>query len=212
MVQILEENEFFLVLVKPSGCSVHNQKPSLVEFLTENKKPLHLINRLDQETSGLMVVAQTPDLHAELAMSLDRGRKFYRALLRGSWKHTKPELKVEIPLTDKAEGRDNPQGLSAERKACTSIFTMQRTSSYFAEVQVEILTGRQHQIRKHSALLKQPVVGDHRYGNPKDNERMEKFYGLSRLQLHAEKLEFNFRGQIFKFENRYSLENFFKTT
>jgi 23S rRNA-/tRNA-specific pseudouridylate synthase len=210
MVQILEENEFFLVLVKPSGHSVHNQKPSLVEFLTEHKKPSHFVNRLDQETSGLMVIAQKPDLHAELATSLDRGRKFYRALLRGTWKHPKPELKVDLALTDKAEGRDNPQGLSAERKTCETIFTMQRTNSYFSEVIAEILTGRQHQIRKHSALLNQPIVGDNRYGNPKDNERLEKIYGVSRLQLHAEKLEFSFRGQGFNFENKYSLENFFK--
>lgn len=210
MIQILEENEFFLVLVKPSGFSVHNQKPSLVEFLTENKKTLHFVNRLDQETSGLILIAQRPELHAELASSLDNGRKFYRALLRGNWKHPRSEFRVDLTLTDKAEGRDNPQGLSAERKTCETIFTMQRTNSYFSEVIAEILTGRQHQIRKHSALIKQPIVGDNRYGNPKDNERMEKFYQSTRMQLHAEKLEFSFRGKNFNFENKYSLEIFFK--
>lgn len=209
MVQILEENEFFLVLVKPSGYSVHNQKPSLVEFLQQQKKPLHFVNRLDQETSGLMIVAQKPEFHEELAASLEKGRKFYRALLRGTWKHAKPELKADFSLTDKAEGRDNPEGLSRERKSCETIFTLQRTNSYFSEVIAEILTGRQHQIRKHSALLKQPIVGDSRYGNPKDNERLEKFYGVSRLQLHAEKLEFIFRNQNFKFESSYSLNLFF---
>ncbi len=211
MVQILQENDFFLVLIKPSGYSVHNEKPSLVEFLTENNRPLHFVNRLDQETSGLMIVARQPELHSELAACLDKGRKFYRALLRGNWKHAKPEIKVELALSDKSEGRDNPQGLSSERKACETILTLQRTNSYFSEVVAEILTGRQHQIRKHSALLKQPIVGDNRYGNPKDNERMEKLYRSSRLQLHAEKLEFSFRGQNFKFENKYSLENFFKS-
>lgn len=209
MVQILEENDFFLVLTKPSGYSVHNQKPSLVEFLTEQKKPLHFVNRLDQDTSGLMVVAQKPELHAELATSLESGRKIYRALLRGTWKNPRPELKVNLPLTDKAEGRDNPQGIANERKACETIFTLLRTNAYFSEVTAEILTGRQHQIRKHAALLKQPIVGDNRYGNPKDNERLEKFYKVSRLQLHAEKLEFTFKDKNFKFEIPYSLDLFF---
>lgn len=211
MVQIIEENEFFLVLDKPSGFSVHNEKPSLVEFLTDIKKPLHFVNRLDQETSGLMIVAQKPSLHAELANSLEKGRKIYRALLRGNWKHNQPELKIDLPLTDKSEGRDNPQGASPHRISCESIFHLQRTNSFFSEVLVEILTGRQHQIRKHSALLKQPIVGDNRYGNPKDNERLEKFYGTSRLQLHAEILEFNFNGNHFRFERKYSLDHFFKT-
>lgn len=209
MVQILEENEFFLVLVKPTGFSVHNQKPSMVEFLTENKKPLHFVNRLDQDTSGLLLVAQKPEYHTELATCLTEGRKFYRALLRGSWKSPEKELQADWPLSDKAEGRDNPQGLSTERKACKTIFKLQRTNSYFSEVIAEILTGRQHQIRKHSTLLKQPIVGDSRYGNPKDNERIEKLYGTSRLQLHAEKLQFKFRDQTFTFENEYVLDSFF---
>lgn len=211
MVQIVEENEFFLVLVKPSGHSVHNEKPSLVEFLTEHKKPLHFVNRLDQDTSGLMVVAQKPEFHSEIAASLENGRKIYRALLRGAWKNQKPELHATFPLSDKAEGRDNPQGISAERKPCETIFTLQRTNSFFSEVTAEILTGRQHQIRKHAALLKQAIVGDSRYGNPKDNERMEKFYGISRMQLHAENLEFNFHGKDFKFHNAYSVDPFFRS-
>lgn len=210
MVQIIQENDFFFVLNKPSGYSVHNDKPSLVEFLNAQKKPLHFVNRLDQETSGLMVVAQKPEYHAELATSLENGRKFYRALLRGAWKNPKPEHRIDLALSDKAEGRDNPQGITSERKASESIFNLVRTNSFFSEVVVEILTGRQHQIRKHAALLKQPIVGDPRYGNPKDNEKMEKFYGVSRMQLHAEKLEFSFKDETFKFENKYSLDLFFK--
>lgn len=209
MVQILEENEFFLVLIKPSGHSVHNEKPSLVEFLIEHKKPLHFVNRLDQETSGLMVIAQKPEYHAELSNSLEKGHKFYRALLRGAWKHPNAELRVDFPITDKAEGRDNPQGLSADRKAATTILTLQKTNAYFSEVIAEILTGRQHQIRKHMALIKQPIVGDSRYGNPKDNERLEKIYGEARTQLHAEKLQFSFREKNYDFTNSYALEKFF---
>lgn len=212
MVQILEENEFFLVLTKPPGHSVHNEKPSLVEFLTEHKKPLHFVNRLDQETSGLMIIAQKPEYHAELSNSLEKGHKFYRALLRGAWKQPNTEFRVDFPITDKAEGRDNPQGLSADRKAATTVLTLKKTNAYFSEVIAEILTGRQHQIRKHAALLKQPIVGDSRYGNQKDNERLEKIYGEDRMQLHAEKLQFSFREKIYDFMNPYSLEKFFVPT
>ncbi len=210
MIQIVQENKFFIVLNKPSGVSVHNEKPSLVEFLEENNKPLHFVSRLDRETSGLMVIAKDPEMHSELAESLDQGDKTYRALLRGPWKGKTKELDWSWPLSDKAEGRFNPQGIKADRVECQSHAILVKTNKYFSEVLVKLYTGRQHQIRKHAALAEQAIVGDNRYNEKKYNQMIEQRYAMNRLWLHCEKLDFEFRDKQYNYENKLNLEMFFK--
>ena len=213
MIQIIQENKFFIVLNKPTGVSVHNEKPSLVEFLEENKKPLHFVSRLDRETSGLMVIAKDPEMHSELAASLEKGDKTYRALLRGPWKKPKEkDLAWNWALSDKAEGRFNPQGVKADRVECQSQAKLVRTNKYFSEVLVNLYTGRQHQIRKHAALAEQPVVGDNRYNEKKYNQMIEQRYAVNRLWLHCEKLDFEFKEKQYNYENKLNLDVFFKST
>jgi tRNA pseudouridine65 synthase len=209
-IQILEENDDFIVIFKPHGLSVHNQSPSVLEQMRVNNKPVHFINRLDQETSGLMVIAQKPELHEELSMALENGRKLYRALLRSPWKDKPTETVWSWPISDKAEGRKNPQGISAERKEAKTLVSVQRSNRYFTEIVAEILTGRQHQIRKHAVLAGHPIVGDSRYNEEKYNRNIEKFYGPQRLQLHAEKLIFEFNGRAYVFESPINFDSFFK--
>lgn len=210
MIKILEENEFFLILNKPAGTSVHNESPSLVEFLTKNKKPIHFVNRLDRETSGLVLVAKKPEIHDQLNDALDSGQKLYRALLRGPWKKPAKKAVWSWALTDKAEGRKNPKGLAAGRIACESQVEVIRTNNYFTEVVVKLLTGRQHQIRKHAAIAGLPIVGDNRYNEKSYNDKIKDRYKLERMWLHAEKLEFTFNNKKYNFENKLSLEQFFK--
>lgn len=199
MVNIVAENPFFIVLDKPIGVSVHNESPSVQEFLMVQNKPVHFVNRLDQETSGLMLVAQKPSYHEELRDSLDQGQKIYKALLRGKISQQKSVLEWNWPLTDKAEGRKNPQGQSSDRKSCLTLVKIIHENQYFTEIEAEIKTGRQHQIRKHSALAKHPIVGDRRYNDPKYNERIAQIYGLTRLCLHAYKLQFKFQNKDYTF-------------
>jgi 23S rRNA-/tRNA-specific pseudouridylate synthase len=210
MIKILEENEFFLILNKPAGTSVHNESPSLVEFLTKNKKPLHFVNRLDRETSGLVLVAKKPEIHDQLNDALDNGQKLYRALLRGPWKKPQKKANWTSPLTDKAEGRKNPKGLAAGRVACESQVELVRTNNYFSEVVVKLLTGRQHQIRKHAAIAGLPIVGDNRYNEKTYNDKIKVRYENERMWLHAEKLEFEFNKKKYNFENKLNLDAFFK--
>jgi 23S rRNA-/tRNA-specific pseudouridylate synthase len=212
MIRILEENEFFIVLHKPHMVSVHNQSPSLVEFLNTEKKPLHFVNRIDQETSGLMLIAQKPEHHATLSAALEQGSKIYRALLRGPWK--KPDLttlSLKWPVSDQAEGRKNPQGVASNLKPSETTLHLQRSNTYFTEVLAEIFTGRQHQIRKHCALLGQPIVGDKRYNESKYNERMAELYKNKRMHLHAEKITFTFKNKEYSFTEPYDLGDFFKS-
>lgn len=213
-IKIVAENDFFFVIDKPAGVSVHNDSPSLAEYLASIKKPLHFVNRLDAETSGLMIVAQKPELHADLAEALEDGRKFYRTLLRSPWKPTNPHQKNSAvwswPISDKSEGRTNPQGPSSARKLADTRVEIIRINRYFTEAYVEILTGRQHQIRKHAALAKHAIVGDSRYNEPKYNANIAKIYGDGRMQLHAEKLVFEFNKTNFIFESKINFDHFFK--
>lgn len=210
MIKILEENEFFLILNKPAGTSVHNESPSLVEFLNKHKKPLHFVNRLDRETSGLVLVAKKPEIHDQLNDSLEEGQKLYRALLRGPWKKPAKKTVWSAPLTDKAEGRKNPKGLAAGRIPCESHVTVARSNNYFTEVVVKLLTGRQHQIRKHAAIAGLPIVGDNRYNDKSYNEKIKDRFKAERMLLHAEVLEFEFNNKHYKFENKLNLEPYFK--
>lgn len=213
MLQILLENAFFIVITKPSGVSVHNDTNSVAEWLKTQGNPLHFVNRLDRETSGLLLVAKKPELHAPLAAAIEDGRKIYRALLCGGWKNPK-DRKVHWTwaLTDQAEGYKNVQGSFENLKDCLSLVELQRTNTYFSEVLVELKTGRQHQIRRHAVLHGQAIVGDNRYGNEKHNQKLAQIYRQNslRLQLHAETLKFRFDHENFELKDpHFSLDMFF---
>ena len=210
MIQIVEENHHFIVVNKPPGMSVHNQKPSLVDELNALNKPIHFISRLDQETSGLMLIAKDPELHESLSLALQEGTKQYRALLRSPWKKEEKSVTWDWSLTDSAEGYKNPQGISANRVDCITKVQIIRSNQFFTEITATILTGRQHQIRKHAALAKHPVVGDKRYNEGKYNKQIENFYQNSRMLLHAEKLQFSFKKKDYEFKNPLKLDQFFK--
>lgn len=209
MIKILEENKIFIILLKPEGFSVHNQSPSVVEYLKKMNKAVHFVNRLDQETSGLMLVAKKPEFHEILAESLEHGQKFYRALLRGAWDKSEKDLMWAWPISDKAEGRQNPKGISADRQEAQTKVQVLRTNKFFTEVYIELLTGRQHQIRKHAAISKHAIVGDSRYGDKKYNDNIAKLYGAKRMQLHAEKLVFTFENKAYTFEAKHNFDNYF---
>jgi 23S rRNA-/tRNA-specific pseudouridylate synthase len=209
MIQILAENNFFYVIHKPAGLSVHNQIPSVQQHIKDLKMPEHFVNRLDLETSGLMVIAQKPEYHMPLNLALGQGEKIYRALLRGQMKESSAIWNK--PLTDQAEGRKNPQGVSKNRIACSTEFTALRRSKYFTEAELKLNTGRQHQIRKHAALANHAIVGDPRYNDASYNANIFKIYDIQRMFLHAEKISFEYEKENYSFESKdFNLDIFFK--
>ncbi len=149
---------------------------------------LHLLNRLDKETSGLVLIVKKTELVPAFQALLERSTKKYIAILRG---HLPLHDDVQIwnwPISDKAEGGENPQGKTADRKPAVTKFRVLQSNSYFSLVELQIETGRQHQIRKHARLAGRPVVGDNRYGNAKDNAKIKDRYGFERMALHAHQL------------------------
>ncbi len=209
--EIIAENAYFIILFKPQGVSVHNQSPSLLEFVKEQKKPEHFVNRLDFETSGLVVIAQNENLHEPLQNSLHKGIKKYRALLRGALPIDEGAKVIwNWPISDKAEGRRNPQGDKQNLKAADTEVTLIKKNKYFSEVEIVLKSGRQHQIRKHSALAKHPIVGDNRYNEDKYNAKIADMYKETRMQLEAVSLDFQFKNEKYRFKcNTLELNKYF---
>lgn len=202
-LKILQESADWLVIDKPVGLSVHNEKVNVLTLLTQIKRnpnlSFHAVHRLDAETSGVLLVAKDAEVAAKLSEEMQKdSRKLYQAVLRGEMKED--ETSWDWKLSDKAEGRKNPQGLLKDRKDCETLVRVIEKNKYFTLAECEILTGRQHQIRKHSALAKHAIVGDARYNDPKYNERIAGIYDTDRMFLHAAELRMRIDGreQVFK--------------
>lgn len=221
--RVLNAGQGWIAIDKPPGMSVHNDPDgdalsATLEILKADSS-LQLkcgwklqsftpaaVHRLDRETSGVLLLATNQKTASELgqAMEAREARKIYRAVLRGrlalesgTW---------ETPLTDRAEGRKNPAGSGSDRKTCTTRFLRTRVGEHLTEVEVELLTGRQHQIRRHAAIHKHAVVGDKRYGDLKFNERIKRLFDVDRLLLHACLLELHIGGRPVRIESELPKE------
>lgn len=178
----------FDVWDKPNTMSTHNEEPSLqAEIQKIQAGPVNFLNRLDAVTSGLVVTVRDPakmKAYQELWQDAST-RKIYLGL------HRRPngfEMRPQVwdqPLTDKTEGRKNPQGLSKDRVPSRTIFTPLMETRYFVLSALVLESGRQHQIRKHAALARCEIIGDFRYGDSKYLGSLNRYVPDLRLGLHA---------------------------
>ena len=185
-----------LVLDKPSGLAVHAGSGlggGVIDGLRELRpdiERLELVHRLDRDTSGCLLLAKGRPALRRLQEALRGGGfvKVYRALLLGDW--AGPEATVDAPLRRNvlASGervvRVDPAG-----KPASSRFRRLDGDGRFTLVEVEIETGRTHQIRVHAAHLGHPVVGDPKYGD-RAGERAALGGRARRMYLHAAHLGF----------------------
>ncbi len=192
-IPILLQTDDWLVVDKPPGISIHNNEDpeNLIKVLVEQTGAVSLypVHRLDRETSGVQIFA----LHKKSAQQLsgefesDRVGKYYEGLVKGQLKNLKGVW--DKALTDKAEGRRVPQGVSRDRVPCVTEYKVIRSSKFLSHCEFRLLSGRQHQIRKHAALAKHPLVGDTRYGNKALNAKISGLYDENRMFLHCREIE-----------------------
>lgn len=185
---ILRETPDWLAIDKPPGVSVHNDTQSVIELLHPKYGEVLPVHRLDKETSGVQILALNAKAAKALAEEFQSRsvRKLYTGLTRGLLSESSGVWLT--PLTDKAEGRVNPAGLAKDRVPCETRFRTLESSHYFALCEFELVTGRQHQIRKHCALAGHALVGDLRYGDKRHAEKIAALYGTSRMFLHCREL------------------------
>ncbi len=212
-LNIIHETSAWLVIDKPAGISVHNDKINVLSILKQQKKnpkiSFHAVHRLDSETSGILLIAKDPEVATKLMeeMQKESTHRLYQALLRGPMKEDQAHWNWK--LSDKAEGRKNPQGLSKDRKECESLIKVIQKNEHITLVECETVLSQQHQIRKHAAIAEHPVVGDKRYNDPKYNLRIAKMFGTERMFLHATELRIKLSGRDVVFTS--ALPNEFKS-
>jgi len=142
---------------------------------------LHLVHRLDKDTSGLLVVARTVRAHRYLSYQWQRRTavKRYLALIHGRSRLS--EGQIDLPLGRDPDDRRRVVPLPDGQPARTRYSTVQCYNG-FTLLDVRPETGRTHQIRAHLAALGQPIAGDHTYGSE------DAVLGLGRQFLHAHAL------------------------
>lgn len=191
---IVYEDEALLVLDKPAGVAVHGGSGvsfGVIEQLRRMRptaRMLELAHRLDRETSGLLIIARKRAALTRLHEAFRRGsiNKRYLALVKGSW--TAPRQDVRLPLLKYLTADDERRvRVSGEGKEAHSIVRLVARWQNFSLVEVELKTGRTHQIRVHLAHLGFPLAGDDKYGDFACNKDLQKA-GLKRMFLHAAKL------------------------
>ena len=201
IIEIIEETDNWIAVNKPAGLSVHNAEDgyNLLSILEEQFEcSLYAAHRLDQPTSGVMLIGKNPNATTMLQESLSTATKKYTAILRGVMKQS--EGLWTKPITNKGEGFRNPQGRKSDRIPAQTRYRTVRSNQYFTMVNLTLMTGRQHQIRKHAVLAKHQVVGDARYGDRRYNNMITKRYGFEELCLCANKLEVTVNGKPCCFE------------
>ena len=206
-LDIVYEDETLVVVNKPAGLVVHPaagiHSGTLANALAYHFQQLPdsgagvrpgIVHRLDRDTSGLMVVAKT---EAALEHLSDQFRdrsvyKSYVALVHG--RVSTDSGKIDQPL---ARDRANRTRMAVVRggRSALSLYRVRQRFERFTLLDVELKTGRTHQIRVHLAWLKHPVVGDETYGAGRDNTILNArlrahVRNLGRHFLHAEKLAF----------------------
>jgi len=193
---VVYEDEALLVIDKPSGKAVHGGSGvsyGVIEQLRVQRpelRMLELAHRLDRETSGLLIVAKKRSALTALHDMMREGsvEKRYLTLVPGRWSNPLQHVKVPLHKYLTAEGERRVR-VADEGKAAHSIVRLVRRWRDYSLLEVELKTGRTHQIRVHLAHLGFALCGDDKYGDFALNKRLE-VEGLRRMFLHAAKLRF----------------------
>jgi len=207
-LDIVFEDEYLAVINKPAGMVVHPgagvQHGTLANavayhFEIQNPKSkiqnrLGIVHRLDKDTSGLIVVAKTDEAHEALSEQF-REREVYKsyvALVHGS-----PDQNsgiIEAPIARNKHNRLRMK-VAAHGRSALSLWKVRKRYAKFTLLDVEIKTGRTHQIRVHTAYINHPIVGDEIYNEGRDNTVADinvrnAINSMPRFFLHAERLSF----------------------
>ncbi|WP_373028692.1 RluA family pseudouridine synthase [Sulfurovum sp.] len=190
-VEILYEDEYLLVINKPSGLVVHPapsvKEPTLVDWLIHKGISLStisgeerygIVHRLDKETTGALVVAKDNKVHEALSAQLqDKSMgRYYLALIDCP---LKDDIVVDKPIGRNPKNRLKMDVVPDGRSAKTA-FVKLLTSHYGVElIAAKLFTGRTHQIRVHLNTLGRHILGDDLYGFKTKRDK------ISRVNLHA---------------------------
>ncbi|VEU80795.1 RluA family pseudouridine synthase [Haploplasma axanthum] len=194
-LDIIYEDDDLLVVNKPKDLVVHPASSykgvTLINGLVYQVDKLSTINgknrpgivhRLDKDTSGLMIVAKSDEAHKELAKDISKHKvvRGYYAIVYGTFENSTGT--INMPIKRDPSNRIKMAALEGGRNAVTHFKVLEQYLNH-SLVDVELETGRTHQIRVHMSKIGHPILGDQTYG-PK------KAFGKSGQFLHAYKISF----------------------
>ena len=200
-LNIIFEDDFIAVVNKPAGMVVHpsagHTKNTLVNALLYHCKNLSSINdiirpgivhRLDKDTSGLLVIAKNNKAHIELSNQFKerKVKKYYKALLYGKLKPEKGRIESFIGRHKK--NRLKFSSYTDKGKIAITNYKVEKYFKNFSFVDINIETGRTHQIRVHFSEKGFPLVGDQLYASKKKEQLLS--FNIDRVFLHSYKLTF----------------------
>ena len=196
-IDIIYEDDDIIVVNKPKGMVVHpangNPDGTLVNAIMAICKDSlsgiggeirpGIVHRLDKDTSGLLIVAKNDKAHVNMSEQIKNHevKKTYIALVRGVVKEN--EATIDMPIGRSTSDRKKMAINKNGKNAVTHIKVLKRYNKYTL-LQVNIETGRTHQIRVHLSHIGYPIVGDYTYSNGKNE------FGVVGQCLHAKCLEF----------------------
>ena len=196
-VEIIYEDNDIIVVNKPKGMVVHpangNPDGTLVNAIMAICKDSlsgiggeirpGIVHRLDKDTSGLLIIAKNDKAHVNMSEQIKNHevKKTYIALVRGIIKEN--EATIDMPIGRSTSDRKKMAINKNGKNAVTHIKVLERFDKYTL-LEVNIETGRTHQIRVHLSHIGYPIIGDYTYSNGKNE------FGIEGQCLHAKKLEF----------------------
>jgi len=189
---LIFEDRDMLVFNKPSGMAVHSGSGLLWGLIdgVRQIRPgefVELVHRLDRETSGCLVLAKNGRALSHLSAQFRDGQvdKRYLCLLDGLLRE--PVVEVDAPLRKLESGPQSQVEVTADGKPALTRFHLLQRFPDCSYAEVELFTGRTHQIRAHANHLGLPLAGDERYAG-RDSVKKWKNRGLRRIFLHAHRI------------------------
>ena len=199
MIDILYQDEHYAAVNKRSGLVVHPTKlaPGAEALLPALRNQLgcyvYPVHRIDRGTSGIVLFGLSPDAAkrmGELMRSRDVDKQ-YLALVRG-YVETEGRIDYAVEDSSKAKGKlDSVTDYWCARQVEIPYAVGPYETARYSLVIAKLLTGRRHQIRKHFAHLRHPVIGDTTYGDGDHNKLYRKAFKCGRLVLMATSLAFD---------------------
>lgn len=197
-LEILYEDSDIIVINKPKGMVVHpangNPDGTLVNAVMAICKDSlsgiggeirpGIVHRLDKDTSGVLIVAKNDKAHVNLSEQIKNRqvKKTYLALVRGIIKEN--EATINMPIGRSTSDRKKMAVDKKGKEAITHFKVLNRFNDKYTYLQVNLETGRTHQIRVHLAKIGYPIIGDTVYSNGKNE------FNVVGQMLHSWKIEF----------------------